>query len=64
MEQVYIQTYSLGDAIRNDYIGSLEKLSKIGYTGIEFAGGYGGLDAKEMKKVLEWREERKRLLGD
>ena len=52
MEQVYIQTYSLGDAIRNDYIGSLEKLSKIGYTGIEFAGGYGGLDAKEMKKVL------------
>lgn len=53
MEKVYIQTYSLGSAMHEDFAGSLKKLSEIGYYGVEFAGGYGGNDAKQLKKLLE-----------
>lgn len=46
-----IQLYSLRDIINNDFKGTLEKLAKMGYTGVEFAG-YGGLSANEMKETL------------
>jgi sugar phosphate isomerase/epimerase len=38
--------------MEGDYTGTLEKLAKMGYTGVEFAG-YGGLSAQEMKKILD-----------
>ena len=51
IEQIGIQLWSVRDVMENDYAGTLEKLAKMGYTSIEFAG-YGGLSAQEMKDVL------------
>lgn len=52
MDKVYIQTYSVRNEMEKDYVGSLKRIAEIGYAGVEFAGGYGGLSAAEMKKVL------------
>ena len=38
MEQVYLQTYSLGKAMEEAFLTSLEKVAQIGYSGVEFAG--------------------------
>lgn len=53
MNQVYLQTYSLGSAMRDDFKGSLKKVADIGYSGVEFAGGYGNMPAAELKAYLE-----------
>ena len=53
MDKVYIQTFSIRDVLEKDFVGSIEKLAKIGYAGVEFAGQYGGLNAKDMKKLLD-----------
>ena len=49
---VGIQLYSLKEEIDKDFIGVLEKVAKIGYQGVEFAG-YGNIKASEMKGHLE-----------
>ena len=51
IEQIAIQLYSVRVVMENDYTGTLKELSKMGYTGVEFAG-YGGLSAQEMYNVL------------
>ena len=43
--KAYLQTYSLGRALRDDFEGSLKKLAEMGYAGVEFAGFYGDLSA-------------------
>jgi len=48
---VAIQLYTLRDELEKDFVGTLEKVAKIGYEGVEFAG-YGNLTAKEMKTLL------------
>ena len=52
MEKVYIQTYSVREAL-DDYRAGIQRLADMGYYGIEFAGGYGGLDTAEMKALLK-----------
>jgi sugar phosphate isomerase/epimerase len=48
-----IQLYSVRDALgQMGFPAVLERLSLIGYTGVEFAG-YGGLDALEMLSLLQ-----------
>lgn len=47
-----IQLYSVRDFMDKDYIGTLEKISEMGYTGVEFAG-FGGLTASDMKSHLD-----------
>ena len=49
---VGIQLYSLKDETEKDFIGVLEKVAKIGYQGVEFAG-YGGIEAVDMKQHLD-----------
>lgn len=52
MDKVYLQLYSLGKEMQ-DIRTALEKVGKIGYTGVEFAGSfYGGMTAKELKPLL------------
>lgn len=51
INQIAIQLYSVRDVTETDYTGTLKKLAKMGYTGVEFAG-YGGLSAQEMKDTL------------
>ncbi|MCL2839306.1 MAG: sugar phosphate isomerase/epimerase [Defluviitaleaceae bacterium] len=54
MEKKYIQLYSLKDVIFNDFVGTLKRVKDIGYTGVEFFGGFfGEMEAKELKKLLE-----------
>ena len=47
-----IQLYTVREALQRDFPGTLHKLGKIGYTGVEFAG-YGGYAAKDLKKLLD-----------
>jgi len=44
--------WSVKDYAEKDYFGTLEKLAKMGYTGIEFAGYYG-ISKEDMKKKLD-----------
>lgn len=53
MEKVYLQIYSLRDVLKDDFVGAIEKVGGIGYTGVEFAGMYGGLNAEGMKALLK-----------
>ena len=46
-----IQMWSVKDYAEKDYFGTLEKLAKMGYSGIEFAGYYG-ISKEDMKKKL------------
>jgi sugar phosphate isomerase/epimerase len=48
---VGLQLYTLREPMKEDFVGTLAKVAELGYTAVEFAG-YGGLSAKEMKKVL------------
>ncbi|MBO6159475.1 MAG: TIM barrel protein [Firmicutes bacterium] len=51
--KAYLQTYSLGRALRDDFEGSLKKLAEMGYAGVEFAGFYGDKTAAELKAFLD-----------
>lgn len=49
---VGIQLYSLRDETEKDFIGTLERVSEIGYQGVEFAG-YGDIEASKLKEHLK-----------
>ncbi len=56
-KNVYIQLYSVRDDIKADFKSTIQKVSEIGYKGIE-AAGYGdgkfyGLTPEEFKKEIE-----------
>jgi sugar phosphate isomerase/epimerase len=51
MPKLGLQLYSLRDLAQEDFVGTLKKVANIGYDGVEFAG-YGGLSAKELKRVV------------
>lgn len=46
-----LQLYSIGDEMDKNFDLAIEKVAKIGYDGVEFAG-YGGKTAKELKSAL------------
>jgi len=52
LQDFSIQLYSVKDETAKDFAKTLEKIAKIGYTSVEFAG-YGGFAAKEMKALLD-----------
>lgn len=49
---VCLQLYTVRDASAADFYGTLEKVAKIGYAGVELAG-LNGKPAAELKKVLD-----------
>jgi sugar phosphate isomerase/epimerase len=51
MDPIALQLYSIKELTQADLIGTLEKVAKIGYDGVEFAG-YFGTPAKELNKAL------------
>lgn len=54
MEKVYVQTASFSRELMNDFHGSLEKIAKAGYAGLElFNEIYGGYSAADLKKYLD-----------
>lgn len=49
---VAVQVYSVRDAAKADLRGTLEKIKKMGYDGVEFAGLYG-YEPSEIRKMCE-----------
>ena len=49
---IAVQLYTLREELKEDFVGVLEKVSKLGYEGVEFAG-YGDMKAGELKKHLD-----------
>jgi len=52
MAKIGLQLYSIKELTEKDFFGSLEKVAKIGYQGVEFAGFFDA-PASELKKVLD-----------
>ena len=52
MADIGLQLYTVRDHLERDFLGTLEKVSKIGYRNLEFAG-YGNLPARELRKALD-----------
>lgn len=49
---VSVQLYTVRDETNRDFIGTLEKISEMGYDGVEFAG-FGGISSSIMKQTLD-----------
>jgi sugar phosphate isomerase/epimerase len=49
---IALQLFSLREESQKDFIGTLKKVSEMGYDGVEFAN-YGGLGAIDLKKTLD-----------
>jgi sugar phosphate isomerase/epimerase len=47
-----IQLYTVRDALSKDFKGTLERVAKIGYKHLEFAG-YGGMNAAELDQFVK-----------
>lgn len=52
MERIALQLYSIKELTGADFLGTLEKVAKIGYDGVEFAG-YFNTPAKDLKSALD-----------
>lgn len=50
--KIALQLWSLNEECRENFIGTLKRVSDMGYDGVEFAG-YGGLKSSELKSLLE-----------
>lgn len=48
-----IQLYSVREALKADFAGTLAKLQAIGFTGVELAFFYGGLTPAELAATLQ-----------
>ncbi|HEY3284290.1 MAG TPA: sugar phosphate isomerase/epimerase [Armatimonadota bacterium] len=49
---VGLQLYTVRDECQRDFRGTLEKVARIGYAGVELAGTYG-LEAEELRSILD-----------
>ncbi len=52
MSKIGLQLYSIKELTQEDFLGTLEKVAKIGYDGVEFAGFFN-TPAGELAKVLK-----------
>src|SRR5262245_56385177 len=51
---IALQLYTIGRDFSADPAGTLARLAKLGFKGVEFAGGsYGNLAAKDLRKILD-----------
>ncbi|KAF1299507.1 sugar phosphate isomerase [Enterococcus sp. JM4C] len=50
--QIAIQLWSVQEACREDFLGTLQALKEAGYDGVEFAG-YNGYSADEIAEMLK-----------
>ena len=51
--QIALQLFTLRNETEKDFTGTLERVAKLGYKGVEFAG-YGGMSANELKQTLDY----------
>ena len=50
--KVGLQLYTVRDLMQKDFVGTLGAVAKLGYPSVQYAG-YGGLSARELKKLLD-----------
>src|SRR4051794_34127561 len=51
---IAVQLYSVRNELKTDFVGVIEKIGKMGYQGVEFAGYYGwDAKPKELRKLLD-----------
>src|SRR4051812_15192664 len=51
--QIGLELWTVRDLIAKDYVGTLEKVAKIGYKEIEPAGGYANMAPKQFRALLD-----------
>lgn len=51
MNKIGVQLYTLRDLMKDAFVPTLEKVAKIGYEGVEFAG-YGDMPIKALRDVV------------
>jgi sugar phosphate isomerase/epimerase len=52
VDRIGVQLYSVGDQLRQDFDGTLEKVAQIGYRVVEFAG-YANKTPSEVRETLD-----------
>jgi sugar phosphate isomerase/epimerase len=52
-DQIGLELYTVRDLTAKDYVGTLEKVARIGYKEIEPAGGYGNMSPKQFRATLD-----------
>jgi sugar phosphate isomerase/epimerase len=50
---IAIQLYTVRNELKNDFLGTLEKIAELGYKGVEFAGYFGENSPNELKTILD-----------
>jgi sugar phosphate isomerase/epimerase len=51
--QIGLELWTVRDLIATDYVGTLEKVARIGYKEIEPAGGYANMAPKQFRALLD-----------
>jgi len=51
-DAVSLQLFSVREALAKDFRFTLKTIAEMGYSGVEFAGIYGGLTAEELRDLL------------
>ena len=51
--QIGLELWTVRDLIARDYVGTLEKVARIGYKEIEPAGGYANMTPKQFRALLD-----------
>lgn len=49
---IALQLFTVRDETQKDFLGTLEKVAEMGYSGVEFAG-FGNISSSEMDKTLK-----------
>ncbi len=53
MRKIGLQLYTVREALKSDYLGTIQQVAAAGYAGIEMGPEYGGMTAKQMRVVLD-----------
>ena len=51
--QIGLELWTVRDVVAKDYVGTLEKVARIGYKEIEPANGYGNMTPKQFRALLD-----------
>lgn len=53
MRKIGLQLFTVREAAKADFVGTLKQIAAIGYTGVEAGGYLGGLPVRELRIILD-----------
>ncbi len=53
MRKIGLQLYTVREALKRDFVGTLRTVADIGYGGVEFAGEMGGYSPRALRGLLD-----------